>query len=263
MRILLTNDDGLFAPGLRVLEEIAGELSDDVWVVAPQEEQSGQARAVTLNAPVRLREEGTRRFSVSGTPSDAVLLGVLEVMKDRRPDLILSGVNRGQNLAEDTSQSGTVAGAVQGMHLGVPAIALSQSRSFRSAHSLPWETARYWGPRVVRQLLAIGWPADVVLNVNFPDRSPDDVSGIEVTRQGSRDEAVSRIERRTDLRGGDYYWIGYAGRLSDPPAGTDLRAVYDGRISVTPLQIDLTAHGFIDRLRMQLASPGAPSPTDP
>jgi len=236
-----------------VLEEIAAELSEDVWVVAPREEQSGQARAVTLTAPVRVRREAERRYSVSGTPSDAVLLGILEILSDRRPDLILSGVNRGQNLAEDTSQSGTVAAAIEGMHLGIPSIALSQARGMRAPDSLPWETARAWGPRVVRGLLAAGWPEDVVMNVNFPDRDPGEVGGVEVTRQGFRDEVVNHLDRRTDLRGGEYYWIGYAGRLSDPPAGTDLRAIYDGRVSVTPLHIDMTAHAFREILSGRLA----------
>ncbi len=255
MRIMLTNDDGIDAPGLAILEDIARNLSEDVWVVAPQEEQSGQARAVTLTAPVRVREEGTRRYSVSGTPSDAVLLGVLEILKDHRPDLILSGVNRGQNLAEDTSQSGTVAAAIEGMHLGVPSIALSQSRNFRRGETIPWETSRVWGPRVVRELLKTGWPRAVVMNVNFPDRPPEDVAGVEVTRQGFRDEAISHLDKRMDLRGGEYFWIGYVGKLSEPADGTDLRAIYDGRISVTPLNIDMTDHGFRDQLARTFVPP--------
>lgn len=248
MRILLTNDDGVDAPGLAVLEDIARALSEDVWIVAPQEEQSGQARAVTLTSPVRVRQEGPRRYAVSGTPSDAVLLGVLEILKGHPPDLILSGVNRGQNLAEDTSQSGTVAAAIEGMHLGVPSIALSQARNFRTGEAIPWDTARLWGPRIVRELLRTGWPRKVVVNVNFPDRAPGDVSGVEVTRQGFRDEAVSHLDKRMDLRGGEYFWIGYAGKLSEPAEGTDLRAIYDGRISITPLNIDMTDHAFRERL---------------
>jgi 5'-nucleotidase len=171
MRILLTNDDGVFAPGLEVLESSARSIRDDVWIVAPQEEQSGKARAITLNAPVRVRQEEERRFAVAGTPADAVLLGVLEILKDHKPDLVLSGVNRGQNIAEDTSQSGTVAGAFEGMRLGVPSVAFSQARNFRGpGHAIPWETGREWGPKVLKGLLKSGWPADTVINVNFPDR---------------------------------------------------------------------------------------------
>jgi 5'-nucleotidase len=252
MRILLTNDDGVFAPGLAVLEEIARSVSDDVWIVAPHEEQSGKARAVTLNAPVRVREETDRRFAVTGTPSDSVLLGVKDILRDHPPDLILSGVNRGQNIAEDTSQSGTVAGAIEGMHLGIPSIAFSQARNFRRGEPIPWDTGRVWGPRVLKALLEAGWPKNCVINVNFPDRLADEVAGVEVTAQGFRDEAISTLEKRTDLRGADYFWIGYSGKLSEPPEGTDLRAIYEGRISVTPLHIDMTHHAFRAELMKSL-----------
>jgi 5'-nucleotidase len=248
MRILLSNDDGVFAPGLAVLEQIARSVTDDVWIVAPHEEQSGKARAITLNAPVRVREEGDRRYAVMGTPADAVLLGVKDIMKDNPPDLVLSGVNRGQNIAEDTSQSGTVAAAIEGMYLGIPSIAFSQSRNFRRGEEIPWETGRVWGPRVLKALLKGGWPRDVVMNVNFPDRLPQDVAGVEITRQGTRDESISYLEKRSDLRGADYYWIGYTGKLSEPPQGTDLRAIYDGRISITPLHIDMTHQAYRDDL---------------
>lgn len=255
MRILLTNDDGVFAPGLAVLEEIARSVTDDVWIVAPHEEQSGKARAVTLNAPVRVRMETERRYAVTGTPSDAVLLGVKDILLDHAPDLILSGVNRGQNIAEDTSQSGTVAGAIEGMHLGIPSIAFSQARNFRRGEPIPWDTGRVWGPRVLKGLLATGWPNSCVINVNFPDRLPNEVAGIEVTRQGFRDEAISTLEKRTDLRGADYFWIGYSSKLSEPPEGTDLRAIYEGRISVTPLHIDMTHHAYRDELAKRLKVP--------
>lgn len=252
MRILLSNDDGVFAPGLAVLEDIARSITDDVWICAPQAEQSGQARAITLNAPVRVREEGEKRYAVDGTPSDAVLLGVLDIMKDNPPDLVLSGVNRGQNLAEDTSQSGTVAAAIEGMHLGIPSVAFSQGRNFRRGQPIPWETARTWGPKVLKALLEAGWAKEVVINVNFPDRLPEDVAGVEVTRQGFRDQHLNHLDKRQDLRGTDYYWIGYSGALSQPPEGTDLWAIYEGRISVTPLHIDMTHYKFRDELAASL-----------
>src|SRR6185436_7116532 len=255
MRILLSNDDGVFAPGLAVLEEIARTVSDDVWIVAPHEEQSGKARAVTLNAPVRVRMETEKRFAVTGTPADAVLLGVKDILRDHPPDLVLSGVNRGQNIAEDTSQSGTVAAAIEGMHLGIPSIAFSQGRNFRRGEPIPWECGRVWGPRVLKALLEAGWPKNCVINVNFPDRLPDDVAGIEVTKQGFRDEAIATLDKRTDLRGADYFWIGYSGRLTEPAEGTDLRAIYEGRISVTPLHIDMTHHEFRDELAGKLKVP--------
>lgn len=248
MRILLTNDDGINAPGLSVLEEIARELSDDIWIAAPEEEQSGKGRAISLTQPVRVRKVGAQAWAVSGSPSDAVLLALRELMP-QPPDLVLSGVNRGQNIAEDTSFSGTIAAAMFGMQLGVPSIALSQAQNFRERGSLPWETAKAWGAKAIRPLLEMGWPNDLVMSVNFPDLEPGDVRGIQVTRQGFRDEAIIHTDRRQDLRGNDYYWIGYRGKLSNPDQGTDLRALYDGYVSVSPLHVDLTHEAFLQTLR--------------
>lgn len=238
MRILCSNDDGIHARGLESLELIARALSDDVWVVAPQEEQSGAARALTLAHPIRVRKYGEQRFAVSGTPTDAVMMAVTQLMKDKKPDLVLSGVNNGQNLAEDVTFSGTIAAALQGMTLGIPSIALSMSRFSR--HEAAWATAEAFGPGIVRRLLDAGWPSDVVMNVNFPACQPDEVRGVEVTEQGRRDQFQLFVEEREDLRGGVYYWFGFTGKLSDPPAGSDLRAIYDGRISITPLHLALT-----------------------
>ncbi len=257
MRILCTNDDGVHAQGLAVLERIARTISDDVWVIAPETEQSGASRALTLSAPIRVREAGAKRFAVSGTPTDCVLLGVEELIRDGRPDLVLSGVNRGQNIAEDVTFSGTIAGAMQGMQLGIPAIALSQARDFRDgAQPIPWETAETFGPGIVRALLKQGWPQGVVMNVNFPDRLPEDVTEVEVTHQGFRDQHIVYADRRTDLRGQHYYWLGFRGKLSNPEKGSDLRAIYEGRISVTPLHIDLTHRETIHALKGALG--GAP-----
>ncbi len=253
MRILCTNDDGIHARGLESLVAIARALSDDVWVVAPHEEQSGAARALTLANPIRVREYDPRRFSVSGTPSDAVMMAVHKLM-DRRPDLVLSGVNNGQNLAEDVTVSGTIAGAFQGMSLGIPSIALSLARFQRD--KARWSTPEKHAPDIIRKLIETGWPADVVVNVNFPDRDPDAVAGVAVTRQGHRDDFKLFIEERKDLRGFSYYWYGYEGALSNPPAGVDLRAIYDGRISITPLHLALTHE---DSLKQLAAAFGAPA----
>jgi 5'-nucleotidase len=257
MRILLTNDDGIHAPGLAVLQEIARELSGDLWVVAPEVEQSGQSRSITLTNPVRVRSVEEKVFAVAGTPSDCVLIALQDLMGGLKPDLVLSGVNRGQNIAEDTSFSGTVAAAMFGMQMGVPSIALSQAQNFRARGSLPWETARAWGARVLKPLVAAGWPDDVVLNVNFPDREPGEVAGVALTRQGFRDEAIVYTDRRTDLRGNDYFWIGYRGKLSSPPDGTDLRAIYDGYVSVTPLHVDLTHEATLRDMRAREGMPWA------
>ncbi len=249
MRILLTNDDGIRARGLEVLRSIAAELSDDVWVCAPDTEQSATSRGVTLYNPVRLKEHEECIFSVTGTPTDSVIVAMRDLLADHPPDLVLSGVNRGQNLAEDVTFSGTVAGALQGMQMGVPSIALSMARGFQDAQSLPWETAEAHGAKVVRTLLDRGWPDKVVLNVNFPDRAPDAVRGMQITRQGHRDFPMSHIVKRDHPRGGDYFWLTYGAQLSDPAEGTDLRAVYDGYISVTPLHTDLTHHAALEHLR--------------
>ena len=248
MRILLTNDDGINAPGLAVLEDIAREISDDVWIAAPEEEQSGKGRAISLTHPIRTREVGEKAWAVAGTPSDCVLLATHNLMPEK-PDLVLSGVNRGQNIAEDTSFSGTIAAALFGMQLGIPSIALSQSQSFRDRGSLPWDTARAWGSKAIKPLIEHGWPGDAVMNVNFPDVEPEDVKGIQITRQGFRDESIIHTDRREDLRGNDYYWVGYKGKLSKPDEGTDLRAIYDGYVSISPLHVDLTHEVFLRTLR--------------
>jgi 5'-nucleotidase len=249
LRILVSNDDGIHAQGLSVLEAMARTLSDDVWVVAPEVEKSGAGRAVTLSDPVRIRTIGEKRFACSGTPTDCVLLGITEIMADARPDLVLSGVNRGQNLAEDTSVSGTVAAAMQGMQMGVPSIAMSQAMNFRTGEPIPWETAAAHGPAILARLVTAKWGQNTVLNVNFPDCMPEEVTGTEVTFQGFRDEAVNHIDRRSDLRGNAYYWIGYHGKLSKPPLGSDLRAIYENRISITPLHLDMTEHSALAGLK--------------
>jgi 5'-nucleotidase len=257
MRILCTNDDGIHATGLSVLEKIAGAFSDDVWVVAPESEQSGASRALTLTGPLRARQAGPRRFAVSGTPTDCVLLAVEHLIEGLKPDLVLSGVNRGQNIADDVTFSGTIAGAMQGMQLGMRAIALSQARGFRGeAAPIPWETAETYGPGVVNALLKRGWPQDVLINVNFPDAPPDAVKAVEVTFQGRRDQAIVYADKRTDPRGNSYYWFGFRGKLSDPPEGSDLRAIYENRISVTPLHVDLTHLPTLHDLKAVLG--GAP-----
>ncbi|MGE0828288.1 MAG: 5'/3'-nucleotidase SurE [Hyphomonadaceae bacterium] len=257
MRILCTNDDGVHAPGLAVLERIARQLTDDVWIAAPETEQSGASRALTLTAPIRVREVAPKHFAITGTPTDCVLLGVNELMKDHRPDLVLSGVNRGQNIAEDVTFSGTIAGAMQGMQFGIPAVAMSQTRAMRDPDEpIPWETAETYGPGILRALLKQGWPQGVVMNVNFPDAAPEDVKEVEVTFQGFRDHHIVYADKRTDLRGQTYYWLGFKGQLSNPPDGSDLRAIYNNKISVTPLHIDLTHRETIAALKGALG--GAP-----
>lgn len=253
MRILVSNDDGVHADGLGVLEEIARTLTDDVWTVAPMEDQSGAARSLTLTQPLRVRKHGDRKFSVQGTPTDSVQMGVVKLVEGKKPDLILAGVNRGQNIAESVTFSGTVAAALQGMTLGVPSIALSQA--IFSKDGPRWETPRAHAPALVRQLVEHGWPDDVVLNVNFPDVPPDEVKGVVAARQGRRDQFNLFAEERTDLRGRPYYWMGFKGQRSEPETGTDLEAVYNGRISVTPIHLSLTHEEAFGALGDLLTAP--------
>lgn len=240
LRILVTNDDGIHAPGLQVLIRIAQKLSKDVWVAAPEEEQSGSAHSLSLANPIRIRRLGARKFAVKGTPSDCVLMAVRHIIKDKQPDLILSGVNRGQNIADDVTYSGTIAAAMEGTQLGIPSIALSQAFGFGESRQVKWSTAEHFAPGIVEKLVAAGWPVDVLINVNFPDVLPQSVKGVEVTAQGKRDQSLVRVEERIDARANPYYWLGFERVLSNPPKGTDLHAIYNGMISVSPLHMNLT-----------------------
>jgi 5'-nucleotidase len=240
LRILVTNDDGIHAPGLKALEKIARKLSSDVWVVAPEEEQSGSAHSLSLANPLRVRKLSAKKYAVRGTPSDCVLMAVRHIMMEMPPDLVLSGVNRGQNIADDVTYSGTIAAAMEGTQLGIPSIALSQAFGFSGHANVKWATAEHFAPEIIEKLVAAGWPEEVLINVNFPDVVPGSVTGIEVTRQGKRDQSLVRVEERIDARNNPYYWLGFERILSNPPQGTDLRAIYEGRISITPLHMDLT-----------------------
>lgn len=248
MRILVTNDDGIHAPGLEACARIAAALSDDVWVVAPETDQSGVAHSLSLNDPLRLRQVSEKRFAVKGTPTDCVIMGVRHLLVDQPPDLILSGVNRGQNIAEDVSYSGTVAGAIEGTILGIPSVALSQAFGLATRDNPSYATAEAHGPKVIRTLLSEGIPAGILINVNFPDRPPQDVVGIAVAAQGKRDQRLMRIEPRKDGRGNDYFWIAFERRKSETAPGSDLRALDEGRIAVTPLRVDQTDEPNMTRL---------------
>ncbi|MRN43605.1 MULTISPECIES: 5'/3'-nucleotidase SurE [unclassified Brucella] len=241
MRILLTNDDGIHAEGLAVLERIARKLSDDVWVVAPETDQSGLAHSLTLSEPLRLRQIDARHFALRGTPTDCVIMGVRHVLPGA-PDLVLSGVNSGANLADDVTYSGTVAGAMEGTLLGVRAIALSQEYEYAGDRRIvPWETAETHAPELIGRLMEAGWPEGVLLNLNFPNCAPEEVKGVRVTAQGKLSHDA-RLDERRDGRGFPYFWLHF-GRGKAPVADdSDIAAIRSGCISVTPLHLDLTAH---------------------
>jgi 5'/3'-nucleotidase len=248
MRILITNDDGIHAPGLNACEEIARRLSGEVWIVAPESDQSGVSHSLSLNDPLRLREVGERHFAVKGTPTDCVIMGARHLMP-AKPDLVLSGVNRGRNAAEDVTYSGTVAGAMEGTVLGIPSFALSQAYSAANRHDPFWATAIKFAPDLIRRVLDAGMPPDVLVNVNFPDCPPEEVAGVALAVQGKRDQELLHIDARNDGRGNPYYWIAFSrGGIAGAAKGSDLAAINDKRIAVTPLRLDLTDTPFMTRL---------------
>ncbi|HJN25188.1 MAG TPA: 5'/3'-nucleotidase SurE [Rhodospirillales bacterium] len=245
-RVLISNDDGIDAPGLKILERVMCKLAREVWVVAPETEQSAASHSLTLRQPLRIRKVSPHRYAVSGTPTDSVLLGINQIMKDSPPDLVLSGVNRGSNLGEDVIYSGTVAAAMEGTLLGFPAIALSQK--CRDRHPVKWATTEKWLPKVLKGLTRMSFPNPVLVNVNFPDLAAAKVTGIEVTRQGRRKIGGS-LTSGVDPRGDTYYWVGPQ-RVEDKfRKGTDLEAVNRGAISVSPLSTDLTHPGALKKLK--------------
>ena len=275
MRILCTNDDGIHAPGLKIVEEIARALSDDVWIVAPELDQSGVSHSLSLNDPLRLREVGPRHFAVRGTPTDCVIMGARHILGEKLPDLVLSGVNKGRNVAEDVVYSGTIAGALEGTILGLPSFALSQEFSMESREKPLWDTALKFGPPILRKVIAAGVPKNTVINVNFPACAPDevagvpkstvinvnfpacapdDVKGVRVTRQGKRNLGFLKVDQRRDGRGNPYFWIGFEklAQVDVPAEGTDLWALAARYVSVTPLRLDRTDEAFSEALTATL-----------
>ena len=237
MRILLTNDDGIHAEGLAVLERVARTISDDIWVVAPETDQSGLAHSLTLSEPLRLREVSDRHFALRGTPTDCV---------------ILSGVNSGVNVADGVTYSGTVAGAIEGTLLGIRSIALSQAYGWADGRVVPWETTEALAPELLKKLIDIDLPAGTFLNVNFPSCDPKAVTDTVVATQGKLVHSIN-IERREDGRGFPYYWLRFAQKAQEFEAGTDLAAISNKSISVTPLKLDMTDHDLLQQVAEALA----------
>lgn len=245
-RILVSNDDGIEAPGIRLLENIARELSNDVWVVAPEQEQSGASHSLTTRRPLRLTELAPRRYAVDGTPTDCVLLAVKRLLRERLPDLVLSGINGGSNVGEDLTYSGTVAAAMEATLLGIPAMALSQD--FRDGERVPWETGEAFGPEIIRRLLRLPWPATTLFNINFPAVPPARTTGFAVTNQGKR-AIADNLHEGVDPRGRPYYWIGPVREAGGAEPGTDVAALTDNKVSITPIYLDLTNIPVLAALR--------------
>ncbi len=248
-RVLLSNDDGINAPGLKTLEDAVRPHVRELWVCAPETEQSATSHSLTLRRPLRIRHVSERKYAVDGTPTDAVLLGVTRLMKDAKPDLVLSGVNRGGNLGEDVTYSGTVAAAMEGALLGIRSVALSQV--YEDQHKVKWATAKAWTPKVLKLLLAQGWPKGIFMNVNFPDATAAKVTGVEVVRQGRR-KIGGELTRGIDPRGDEYFWIGPQRDEQRFLKGTDLASCFSGAVSVTPLALDLTHATTLRKLKAGL-----------
>lgn len=267
MRILVTNDDGVSAPGLAVSEAIASAVAGpegDVWVVAPAFEQSGVGHALSYNKPIQVERLAERRFAVSGTPADCVILGVNHFM-DAKPDLVISGVNRGHNLAEDSVVSGTLGGAIQGALQGVRAVALSQYYHFDRSQPTPTDAAtnaatiaafapaRAHGAAAIARLLdeatADRWPEARYFSVNFPPVPADAVKGRRFVAQGKRRGASFDAEARTSPGGKPYYWLRH--RVDNDSAGPDSDAALckDGWITIAPMRADYTDVAALDALQ--------------
>ncbi len=245
-RVLISNDDGFDSPGIRLLEKIARELSPDVWVVAPETEQSGASHSLTTRRPLRLREVAPRRFAVDGTPTDCVLLAVKRLLRDRLPDLVLSGINAGSNVGEDLTYSGTVAAAMEATLLGIPAMALSQH--YRDGEGVPWTIGEHCAPEVIRRLLRLPWPEHTLFNINFPALPPERQGGFAVTNQGKR-AIADNLTEGVDPRGRPYYWIGPVRESGGAEPGTDVAALGDHKVSITPIYLDLTNVPVLAALR--------------
>jgi len=236
-----------------VLEQIARQFSDDIWICAPSEEQSGAGHSLTLTRPVRLHKHGERRFAVSGTPTDSVMMALRTVMPEA-PDIILSGVNRGANLADDITYSGTVSAAIEGALAGIKAIAFSQVYAREGmGDEVPFGAALEWGPKVLAPLIDAPMADRTLINVNFPARAPEDVKGIRVVRQGFHDYSRGTIVEGRDPRGYRYFWFGLDQIEHTLDHGTDLEAIEEGYVAVTPLQLDLTHYSTIGILAERFA----------
>jgi 5'-nucleotidase len=245
-RILISNDDGIDAPGIQLLEKVARKLTDDVWVVAPELEQSGASHSLTTRRPLRLTELAPRRYAVDGTPTDCVLLAVKKLLHDRPPDLVLSGINGGSNVGEDLTYSGTVAAAMEATLLGIPAVALSQD--FRDGQPIPWATGEAFAPDMIRCLLKKPWPASTLFNINFPPVPAAEAAGIAVTNQGKR-AIADNLTEGIDPRGRPYYWIGPVREAGGAEPGTDVAALIENKVSITPIYLDLTNVPVLAALR--------------
>jgi len=246
MRVLLSNDDGYFAPGLAALAAALSPLCD-VTVVAPERDRSGASNSLTLDRPLMLRRAHNGFYYVNGTPTDCVHLAVTGMLP-ALPDMVISGVNHGANMGDDTIYSGTVAAATEGFLLGIPSLAVSLASVAKGNYATAAEVVA----RIVENYQRQPFSQPMLLNINVPDAPPSELHGMEITRLGKRHKAEP-VVKALNPRGDTVYWIGASGAAQDAGEGTDFHAVTQGKVSVTPLQVDLTQHGLMPSLRQWLA----------
>ena len=245
MRILVTNDDGIEAEGIKALESIARTLSDDVWVIAPTTQQSGASHSLTLHSPLRINQISDKHYAIDGTPTDCVVLAVKEILKDKKPELLLSGVNRGANLGEDVTYSGTVAAAMEGTLLDIPSIGFSQE--VKQGSDIHWDVSLRYAGDIITRLVQYGIFDNTLININFPHCTPDEIAGIKASPQGKR-KIGDNITKEHDPDGGLYYWIGTVRNEEKEHKSSDLAAIRKNFITLTPLCLDLTHYDELERL---------------
>ncbi len=251
-RILVTNDDGIHAPGLAVLAAIARELSEDVWIVAPEVEQSGAGHSLSIHSPLRAHRYDERKYSVRGTPTDCVLYAVEVLLPSlgKKPDLILSGINRGHNLGEDVTHSGTIAATMEGTLCGIPSIAMSQSFAMFELDAQPsWHIPQKHGAEIVRAIMKAGLPPMTLMNVNYPNLPlGQEAKAIRLARQGRRGTG-KQLEEKFDSKERPYYWVSWGEEEATYEPGTDLDLLSKGNVTLTPIRMDLTDHATLARMQ--------------
>ena len=248
LKILITNDDGINAKGIKLLLSVAKKISSDITIIAPEREQSGRSHAMSLSDIIRLRKLDENIYSITGTPTDCVMLAIKQLMKNSKPDLILSGVNRGQNLADDINYSGTIGAAMEGAIHNIRSIAFSQVFNIHNEGQDAFNSANKNLYRILKNLINLEYNNNIVLNVNFPDIFKPNIP-YEFTNQGKRDVPAHIMEERTDPRGSKYYWIGFKRAQGGVVDGTDLDCIYRGLISITPIGANRTENNFLNKFK--------------
>ena len=246
MHFLVSNDDGINATGIKALSQALEELGN-ITVYAPSGDRSGASNSLTLDRPVRIHKVAKNKFSVDGTPTDCVHMALTGLM-DTAPDMVVSGINNAANLGDDVLYSGTVAAAIEGRYLGLPAIAFSLATNRGDYKTRYFETAQHFVKKIITNLIRSPLPQDTILNINFPNLPITEVKGIKVTRFGNRHKAENTI-KELDPRGRKIYWIGPAGPEADAGEGTDFHAIKNGYVSITPMQVDMTKHSVLESIK--------------